>query len=153
MAGTVPPGWLPRQPLRHGSRRDRRGRGQRGPRALPGPLTPGGPPLLSSPAGAFDQLVLDLVQRLEQRLPDELADIEFGVEDLPPDDVPGGIPLAAAVPAAPGRSARVVLFRRPIELRAAGRAEQSALVSVLLAENVAELLGKDPADIDPRYDG
>jgi hypothetical protein len=46
----------------------------------------------------------------------------------------------------------VVLFRRPLEQRAESRAELAALVLVVLVEQVAEMLGRSPEEIDPGYD-
>lgn len=57
------------------------------------------------------------------------------------------------VPASPSTPARIVVFRRPIEHRCADRTEASALVLDVLVEQVAELLGLDPAEVDPRDDG
>jgi hypothetical protein len=42
-----------------------------------------------------------------------------------------------------------VLFRRPIELRATSRLDRAALVNEVLVEHIADLLGRDPSDIDP----
>jgi hypothetical protein len=47
---------------------------------------------------------------------------------------------------------RLVVFRRPIELRAETTADLSALVLTVLVEQVSELLGRPPEEIDPRYD-
>jgi hypothetical protein len=44
-----------------------------------------------------------------------------------------------------------VLFRRPIELRCDDRSELSAMVLTVLVEQVSELLGREPHEIDPRY--
>ncbi|MCP6385231.1 metallopeptidase family protein, partial [Klebsiella pneumoniae] len=46
---------------------------------------------------------------------------------------------------------RLVLFRRPIEHRASRPSDLEALVLTVVVEQVAELLGIDPADVDPRY--
>ena len=51
-----------------------------------------------------------------------------------------------------GAPTRLVLFRRPIEHRCEGRDELEALVLTLVVEQLAELLGIDPAQVDPRYD-
>jgi hypothetical protein len=128
----------------------------RGPAVLPGPLSPHGVPAVRSPRAEFDALVLGAVQDLERRWHDELAAVEFGVEETPlladADDV-AEVPLASVVPADEGgASPRVVLFRRPIELRCEDRSEVSALVLTVLVEQVAELLGRPPEEIDPRYD-
>ena len=140
-------------PSRGGRGRDRRGRGLRGPLVLPGPLTPRGSPLVRSRAQRFDELVLAEVERVEARWREDLRGVEFGVEDAP--ELPEGweaqpVPLAALVPAAADSPARVVLFRRPIELRAAGPTELTALIHELLVEQVADLLGRDPDEVSDR---
>jgi zinicin-like metallopeptidase len=96
--------------------------------------------------------VLSLVERLASRWESELEDVEFGTEDVPqiPDtwsDEP--VPFGSYVPARPGAPARIVVFRRPIELRAATKEERAALVNEVLVEHIAELLGRDPSEIDP----
>ena len=48
---------------------------------------------------------------------------------------------------------RLVLFRRPIEHRCENRTELEAMVLTIVVEQVAELLGIDAAQVDPRYDG
>jgi hypothetical protein len=143
------------QPPRRSARRDRHGRGLRGATVLPGPLAPHG---TAHPAGAarrFDDLVLSFVRPLQERLADDLGEVEFGVEEtplLPPDWDPVDVPLATVVRATATTPTRVVLFRRPIEQRSGSREEMSALVLAVLVEQVAELLDRDPADIDPRYE-
>ncbi len=144
------------QPPRPSVRRDRHGRGMRGPTALPGPLSPRGTGYPATAARRFDDLVLSLVRPLQERWPDRLRHVEFGVEEtprLPRDWSPEEIPLATVVPALPSTPARIVLFRRPIVHRCADRTETSALVLDVLVEQVAELLGLDPAEVDPRDDG
>ena len=46
---------------------------------------------------------------------------------------------------------RLVLFRRPIEHRCETRADLEAMVLTVLVEQVAELLGIDAEEVDPRY--
>ncbi len=46
-----------------------------------------------------------------------------------------------------------MLFRRPIELRAETRSDLSAMVLTVLVEQVSELLGRSPEEVDPRYEG
>jgi hypothetical protein len=140
---------------RRGRRRDLRGRGERGPRVLPGPLSPGGVPSTRSRRTRFDDLVLGLVQDLEDRWHQELGLVEFAVEETPwvPDDWSAGtVPLAALVRGTGTTPTRLVLFRRPIELRSETRGDLSAMVLTVLVEQVSELLGRPPEDIDPRYD-
>ncbi|MGH3497116.1 MAG: metallopeptidase family protein [Nocardioidaceae bacterium] len=142
----------PPTPVRRGPLRDRRGRGRRGPIALPGPLSPDGVPVQLSPRERFDDLVLSLVQRLVQAWPSELGEVVFGVEETPTlpegwtDDV---VPLGTVVRPTPSESARIVVFRLPVQRRARGRTDTAGLVWDVLVEQVADLLGRDPEDIDP----
>lgn len=138
---------------RRGSRRDRRGRGRRGPDTVSGPLAPGGTPSRPGRRERFDAIVLDVVDSLERRWSAELAHVELAVEEAPvlPPDWPGDtVPLASVVRREDG--VRLVVFRRPIELRAAAEADLAALVLTVVVEQVAELLGRPPHEIDPRYE-
>ncbi|MGH3424291.1 MAG: metallopeptidase family protein [Nocardioidaceae bacterium] len=136
----------------HRRRRDRHGRGIRG------PLVPAGVPARRSPAQRFDEYVLDAVERLEHRWPQQMQYLDFGVEDVPPtapagpdaewDDSP--VPLARLFPAGRNRRARIVLYRRPVEARAVPD-ELPALVHDIVVEEVAHMLGKQPEEVDPRY--
>jgi predicted Zn-dependent protease with MMP-like domain len=124
----------------------------RGPAVLP---ERPGEPVLPTPRERFDELVLEVVADLERRWADRLGLVEYGVEDAPqiPDDwATGTVPLSSLVRGSGGRPTRLVLFRRPIEHRCETRADLDALVLTVLVEQVAELLGIDPADVDPRYD-
>lgn len=135
------------------SRRDRRGRGLRG------PLVPPESPLFRTRAEAFNDLVQDAVERLEVRWRRELAAVEFAIAQVPgagavPEGTttsPSGVPLSRLHPGGAGRNARIVLYRRPIEARAKGRADLAILVQDLITEQVAELLGVPPETIDPDY--
>lgn len=143
-------------------RRDRHGRGLRG------PLTPAGSPLQRSRAERFDDLVLQAVAQLEQRWESELAGVEFAVEEVPAVDEPAlelltddldPVPLArldpawpdVGDPARPARPARIVLYRRPLLARADGEDELGELVLDVVVEEFARLLGLDPQAIDPGY--
>ena len=124
----------------------------RGPAILP---ERPGEPVLPPPRERFDELVLEVVADLERRWSDRLGLVEYGVEDAPqiPDDwATGTVPLSSLVRGSGGQPTRLVLFRRPIEHRCETRADLDALVLTILVEQVAELLGIDPADVDPRYD-
>lgn len=133
-------------------RRDRHGRGLRG------RLVPASVPLARTRAEVFDDLVLDTVESLERRYSDELAGVEFAVEEVPPDlnvydtDVleDGDVPLARLLPGRADRSdtpPRIVLYRRPLEFRAVDREDLADLVHDVIVEQVANLLGLDPDDI------
>lgn len=130
----------PRTPPRR--RRDRRGRGLRG------PLLPAEVPAALSRAEQFDELVLAALARLTRRFPDELAEVEVVVDDIPP---PGtdDVQLARGEPAADGDPARIVVHRRPVEARASGAREREELVHDVVVDAVAELLGVPPEDVDP----
>ena len=126
----------------------------RGPAVLPGPLSPRGVPGNRSPRETFDGLVLAAVRRLEERWHDELGLIEFAVEETPivPDDwAADSVPLASLVRGSGATPTRLVLFRRPIELRCETRSDLDAMVLTVLVEQVSELLGLPPEDIDPGY--
>jgi len=136
--------------------RGRRGRDRRG-RGLRGPLAPADVPMARTRSERFDDLVLDALERLDRRWSRQLADVELAVEEVPPADGESWsvdvVPLARLFPAAPKLPARIVLFRRPIEARAPGRAELAALVHDVVVEQVAELLGVEPETVDPSYEG
>lgn len=133
------------------STRDRRGRGMRGPGIVPrDPRTPERP----SRRERFDRLVLDTVTEVDARWQRELGLVEYAVEDTPllPDEWGDEtVPLSSLIRGTGGDPSRLVLFRRPIEHRCESRAELDALVLTVVVEQVAELLGLPPEDIDPRY--
>lgn len=115
-------------------------------------------PLSRTRAEIFDDLVLDTVEGLEQRYAKDLAGVEFAVEDVPPDlnvydsDVleDGEVPLARLLPGRPGQGTvppRIVLYRRPLEIRAVDRDDLADLVHDVIIEQVANLLGIDPEDL------
>jgi predicted Zn-dependent protease with MMP-like domain len=130
-------------------RRDRHGRGLRG------PLVPGHLPLARSRAEQFDSLVLDAAERLDQRWSEQLAEVEFAVEDVPPSDPApwehGEVPLGRLFPRSGGHPARIVVYRRPIETRTAELRDTARLVHDVVVEQVAHLLGIEPPEVDPRY--
>jgi len=128
-----------------------------------GGLAPRAVPVSRSRSEAFDDLVLDAVEELEEHWATELASVEFAVEDVPlldhqplPDFDPEivldrGIPLGRLYRsgAAGVTQPVIVLYRRPVEARAVDRDDRADLVFMVVAELVAELLGKDIEEIDP----
>ena len=150
---------MDRPPAR--ARRDRHGRGLRG------RLVPPGVPLSRSRAEQFDDLVLDAVEALERRWEKELAGVEFAVEDVPwvdhssPDEVvldadvldDGSVPLARVLPGhregGTEHPPRIIVSRRPLEIRAHDRDDLADLVRDVVVDQVAVLLGRDPEEIDP----
>lgn len=130
-------------------RRDRRGRGPRG------PLLPASVPAHRTRAEVFDDLVLDAVEALEVRWARQLEGTEFAVEDVPPSQPApwehGGVPLGRYFPADAGLPHRIVVYRRPVEIRAVDADDLADLIREVLVEQVAHLLGRSPQDVDPQY--
>ncbi len=102
----------------------------------------------------FDEVVLDIVTEVDDRWHARLGLVEYAVEETPflPDDWSSEtVPLSSLLRGSGARPTRLVLFRRPIEHRAETRSDLEALVLTVVVEQVAELLGIDAADVDPRY--
>ncbi|QLE72326.1 metallopeptidase family protein [Streptomyces rectiverticillatus] len=142
--------------------RDRHGRGMRG------PIAPPQVPLSVSRGEAFVDMVHDSAERLERRWP-QLASVDFVVREVPvtrsdaagvmsdPDgldafDFDGeSVPLGRYVAARGDSPDRIVIYRRPVEIRTKNRDERALLVHEVVVEQVAELLGLAPESVDPRY--
>jgi hypothetical protein len=103
----------------------------------------------------FDDYVRESVERLERRWP-QLIDVEFAVQEVPLAEPgaaePEAVPLGRVITAAQGRKSRIIVYRRPVEIRVKSRDDRAALVHEILIEQVADLLGLSPDAIDPRYD-
>ncbi|MEE6274641.1 metallopeptidase family protein [Georgenia sp. MJ206] len=143
---------LPAIPDRRSARRrDRRGRGPRGP--LIPPTLPG----WRTRAETFDDVVLGVVDRLERRWSAALDAVEFAVEDVPPSDPSpwedDAVALGRYFPAdsAAGLRHRVVIYRRPVQSRCEDRAELRAMVRDVVVEQVAQVLDREPDEVDPEY--
>jgi predicted Zn-dependent protease with MMP-like domain len=108
---------------------------------------------LRSPRQRFDELFLGVVTDIEERWQAHLPLIEYAVEEAPllPDDWGDEVPLATLVRAHGDEPARLVVFRRTIEHRAETRSGLDALVLTVVVEQMAELLGLSPSEVDPRY--
>jgi hypothetical protein len=103
----------------------------------------------------FGDLVVAAVDRLEPRWGPHLPALDVEVHDVPPVPAAGGdgeVPLATHRPATRARPPVVVVYRRPVELRAPERALRVDLVRDLVAEQLGEILGLDPGELDPGYD-
>ncbi|WP_181767215.1 metallopeptidase family protein [Streptomyces albidus (ex Kaewkla and Franco 2022)] len=131
-------------------RRDRHGRGMRG------PVAPPQVPLAVSRSESFDDLVRDSVSRLERRWP-QLTGVEFAVQEVPRtdngelDENAEVVPLGRVAESKGDRPDRIVVYRRPVEIRTRSRDERALLVHEVVVEQVAELLGLAPESVDPRY--
>lgn len=122
----------------------------RGPAVGP---TPPGQRTLPSRRERFDALVLEIVAAIDERWSAQLGLVEYAVEDAPqiPDDWGGNVPLSSLVRGSGSRATRLVIFRRPIEHRCETRSDLEAMLLTIVVEQVAELLGIDADQVDPRY--
>lgn len=113
-------------------------------------------PLSRSRAERFDDLVREEARRLERHWRQELAGVEFAVEEVPVvqpwADGTDTVPLSRLITATADRPPRIVVFRRPVEARGGDEPAIAALVREVLVEEVAGLLGVSPESIDPTYD-
>jgi len=118
-------------------------------------------PIRSSPEARFQTQVLTAITEierqvspLEKKLASRIKQVTFNVEAVPSKrDV---VLSAGTVPM--GRIERgnpdvVVLYQRAIELRSPNFGQQSRIIKDVLAELLGLLLGKDPVELDPRYEG
>ncbi|HEX3706190.1 MAG TPA: metallopeptidase family protein [Mycobacteriales bacterium] len=140
-------------------RRDRRGRGPRG------ALAPRTVPLAASPGDRFDRIASEAVEHVEHRWRQQLADVEFAVDLVPPMDVAleplasegaiesGGVLLAQIVPAHGRQKAHIVLYRKPIELRARDADDLEDLVHDIVVHVISNYLGLEPDVVDPGFGG
>ncbi|MFT3833904.1 MAG: metallopeptidase family protein [Micropruina sp.] len=135
-------------------RRERHGRGLRGPLALPNPLTGDPVPLRGRPQRAeyFTACVRQAVGRVTASCPRALVGIDVGVEDVP--TTVGGwsrdrVPLAAAIGPEPPHTGQVVLYRRPLEHRARTRKGLRILVFRTLVEQLHALTEIPMEELDP----
>lgn len=138
---------------RGGSMRDRRGRGRRGPVALPGPLSPRSVPVHRPPRAEFDLLVGDALDQLRPAFERESATVEVIVEEVPilPEEWQDEVPLSLATEHR--GTPRVVLFRLPLTHRSTGREDLVDLLLDHLVDRLAEIWQVPPDDLDPRLDG
>jgi predicted Zn-dependent protease with MMP-like domain len=136
-------------------RRDRRGRGARG------ALAPSTLPIAATPAHRFDRLASASVEHIEHRWREQLANVEFAVDLVPPADPgepaegsieSGGVLLAQIFPASGRLKAHIVLYRKPIELRARDSADLEDLVHDIVVHVIANYLGLDPGVVDPGFE-
>ncbi|KRB79647.1 hypothetical protein ASE01_23255 [Nocardioides sp. Root190] len=128
----------------------------RGPAVLPltWPSREHTPPRPRSRREVFDRIMLDVVTEIDARWSEHLGLVEYAVEDTPqlPDDWDSGrVPLSSLVRGSGATPSRLVVFRRPLEHRATDRADLEAIILTVVVEQVAELLGVDPGEVDPRY--
>ena len=127
-------------------RRDRHGRGIRGPLATPNPWT-GTAVAVSRPSrvGFFNDCVTSAMAAIAAVAPDALSGIVVGVEEVPHLNVAWSgdrVPLSAALESSRGRSAQIVIFERPLEHRASSRGQLRRLVHRTIVEQLSTLTGR-----------
>lgn len=135
---------------RPGRMRDRRGRGARGPVALPGPLSPDSVPAHMTPRQEFDALVDSVLTSLSKHFDAEPDRVEIIVEEAPllPAGWAAPVPTSAIVRAV--HSTQVILYRLPLTKRCESAAEVEKDTWDALIERLAEVWELSPEDIDPR---
>jgi hypothetical protein len=135
-------------------RRNRHGRGLRGPLAAANPFT-GAPVRVNGQArGAelFAECLHASVAKGLANCPRAFDGIDIGYEEIPSNLNllhAGEIPLAAATSATNEHNAAVVLFRRPLERRASTPIELRELVHRALIEQLSALTGIALDELDP----
>jgi predicted Zn-dependent protease with MMP-like domain len=122
-------------------------------------------PLATTAADRFDRIASDAVEHVEHRWRAELANVEFAVDLVPalePDTAAatldgaiesGGVLLASIIPARGPEKAHIVLYRKPIELRARDLEDLEDLVHDIVVHVIANYLGLDPETVDPGFGG
>ncbi len=133
-------------PRAHARRRDRHGRGLRG------PIVPFTLPAWRTRADKFDDILTLELLTYREHLGDLLAHFDCGVLDVPEPPAPWeeGIPLARFLPfERPARiTGRIVFYRMPI-LRAAAHAEDPRLfIHEIVTCQLADAIGRFPEEID-----
>lgn len=145
-------------------------------RGIRGPLLPSTLPAWHTRAEHFDGLVLEALSPINHRWHEQLRSLDIAVDEVPPvraSDIErvrsndpdamtwppevladAAVPLARLVEAGVDRHgdatrARIVLFRRPLELRAKQPEDLADLLHEVLVEQVATYLGLDAATVDP----
>lgn len=130
--------------------RARRGRGHRGPIALPGPLSPTSVPVHRTPRERFDLLVAGVLSALEKHFAAEPEDVDVVVEDVPLLPVGWNDPIPQGAVVRSEHGSRVILYRLPISQRCRTTEDLEDLVWAVVLQHLAEVWQVDPEDIDPR---
>lgn len=135
-------------------RRDRHQRGLRGPMALPNRWTrrPVRVPRRPDDREFFAQALAEAIASVARSCPQVLQGVTVSMADVP--DLPAAwrhhsVPLAAAVESADGQAAEVVVYWRPLQLRAASRDGLRILVRRTLVEQLSLVSGLAVEQIDP----
>lgn len=133
--------------------RDRHDRGLRGPLALPNRMGPMAKIRRTESREAFfTAAVTESLARISKHCPAALDGVNIGVEEVPHlafDWTGNHVPLAAAVERTPESPAQVVVYRRPLEHRAASRRGLKILIHRTIVEQLAAVTNLEVETIDP----
>lgn len=103
----------------------------------------------------FHESVSAAIARISRFNPEAFGGIEVGVDDVPKMSTKWAgerIPLAAALESGGSRPARIVLYQRPIELRAASSRQLQELVHRTIVDQLAALTGIPVSELDDDAD-
>ncbi|SEE65999.1 Zinicin-like metallopeptidase [Arthrobacter alpinus] len=137
-------------------RRDRHGRGLRG------PLLPPALPGARTRSEKFEDLVVDSADRMRTLWPQAMADVEYLVEEVPDKLealIASGVqaPLGkyehavGATAETPAQPPSISIYRHPIEALCDTPAQVRELVHEVMVDQVAGLLNIDPDTVDPLF--
>jgi len=141
-------------------KRDRHGRGLRGPLAQSNRLIDQPAPLRLVPLRPqyFLNCVNESLSHIEQQCPEAVLGIDICIEPVPSYAATQRLtadhdemPLAGAIETPLNQPMRVILFERPIERRAVDRAELAVLVHHTLVEQLAAATGRSTLELDPHF--
>jgi hypothetical protein len=129
-------------------KRDRHDRGLRG------PVLPHSAPSHESTDQFFVREMREAVEDLDARLGTMLTSIKFALEEIPNKRdlafASGHVPLGRIDQ---GNPTSIVLYQRPIEMRADSKELLQRVMRDVLAELVSLVTGLRPDDVDPNYEG
>jgi predicted Zn-dependent protease with MMP-like domain len=120
-------------------------------------------PIATTPADRFDRIASEAVDHVEHRWREQLAGVEFAVDLVPSGEIDpanpamdgaiesGGVLLAQIIPGSGQRPTHIVLYRKPIELRARGLEDLEDLVHDVVVQVIANYLGLEPDVVDPGF--
>lgn len=126
-------------------RRDRHGRGLRGPLALPNPLT-GRPCPIGRPSRTdyFNDCVTAAMAEIAEFNAGALRGVLVGVEDVPHFNTNWSgdrVPMSAALETERGQRAQLVVYERPHEHRAGSRSQLRRMVHKTIVEQLSAMTG------------
>lgn len=135
-------------PLRSGARRrDRHGRGVRG------PVVPPTLPAWRTRSDRFDQALAAEISAYRRIYGHEMSHLDFGVLEVPEHDPAPwehGVPLARFLPfERPAKiTGRIVFYRMPILHAARREPDPTYFLHLVVTEQLAAALGRSPEDFD-----